>query len=112
MPREMFSAWRNFLSFNLEHFSIPFLLRTFFNPWHRYKAANHKKGLDVGRFLETLFSNIIFCSLGALMRFFVIVYGLAVEVFIFAFGILAFLVWFFLPLILLALLFIGLKFLT
>jgi hypothetical protein len=112
MPREIFFAWRNFLSFNLEHFSIPFLLKTFFHPWHRYKAVSRKGGLDVGRFLETLFSNIIFCSLGALMRFFVIVYGLAAEVFIFVAGILAFLVWFLSPLLLLGLLFIGFKFLT
>ena len=99
VPKEILKAWKNFLKFNLNYFSTPLLLKTFFSPWRRYKMS-YGKGFDIGRYLEAFFSNLIFRFLGAIMRSFLIILGLLVEVFIFFCGIIIFLGWLVLPILL------------
>ncbi|TFG35147.1 MAG: hypothetical protein E4H47_02125, partial [Parcubacteria group bacterium] len=78
VPREILIIWRHFLLFNLNYFSIPLLLKTFFSPWRRYRES-YSRGFDIGRFLETFFANLIYCTLGAIMRSFLIIIGLFSE---------------------------------
>ena len=75
------------------------LLRTFFSPWRRYKWS-YGKGFDARRYVEVFFSNLISRILGAIVRSFLIAAGLAVEVFIIFSGLIAFLGWLLLPLLL------------
>lgn len=108
VPREILRAWRNFLKFNLTYFSIPLLVKSFFSPWKRYKVS-YGKGFDVGKYAEAFFSNLIFRTLGAIMRSFVIIIGLLAEVFIIFGGLMIFFGWFILPAILITGLIFGFK---
>jgi len=99
VPKELLKAWKNFLLFNLNYFSVPLLLKTLFSPWRRYKVSTGK-GLDLGRFFEAVFSNLIFRLLGAIMRGFMIILGLLTEIFIILAGITIFFGWLLLPVLL------------
>ena len=99
MPGNILKAWKNFLLFNLNYFSIPLLLKTLFSPWHRYRVS-YGKGFDIGRYFGALFSNLIFRILGAVMRSFLIFIGLLIEVFVIFAGIIIFLGWLVLPILL------------
>ena len=107
-PGNILKAWRNFLLFNLNYFSIPLLLKTFFSPWRRYKVS-YGKGFDIGRYFEALFSNLIFRTLGAILRSFLIFIGLLVEFFIIFTGAILFFGWLILPALLIAGLIFGFK---
>ena len=98
-PRTILIAWKNFLKFYLNFFSISLLIKTFFSPWRGYKWS-YGKGLNIGRFLETLISNLICRVLGAILRFFLILIGILVEILIIFFGLIIFLGWFVLPIFL------------
>jgi len=105
MPGNILKAWKNFLKFNLNYFSIPLLLKTLFSPWRRYRMS-YGKGFDIGRYFTAFFSNLIFRILGAIMRVFLIIIGLLVEIFLIFAGIIIFFGWIALP----ALLIVGLIF--
>ncbi len=108
VPKEILKAWKNFLKFNLNYFSVPLLLRTFFSPWRKY-GVSRSRGFDLGKFFEALISNLIFRLLGALVRSFLIFIGLLVEVFIFFTGIVIFIGWLILPALLIVGFIFGLK---
>jgi len=99
MPGNILKAWKNFLKFNLNYFSIPLLLKTLFSPWRRYKVS-YGRGFDVGRYFEVFLSNLIFRGLGAIMRIFLIFIGLFVEIFLILGGLIIFFGWLILPLLL------------
>ena len=108
MPRNILRAWRNFLKFNLNYFSVPLLIRSFFSPWRRYSVP-YGRGFDIGKYFETLISNLIFRFLGAAMRSFLIIGGLIFEVLIIFAGIIIFLSWLVLPAILILGLWYGFR---
>ncbi len=91
--------WKNFLKFNLAYFSTWFLLKTFFSPWRRYQWS-YGRGIDIGRYFEVFFSNLISRILGSIVRFFLIIIGMVFELIIFLLGIAVILFWIFLPAIL------------
>ena len=107
-PRAILKAWKNFLLFNLNYFSVPLLLKTFFSHWRRYRWS-YGKGFDPGRYLETFFSNLISRVLGAFVRSFAIVIGVLSEIGILFGGIIVFLGWLVLPAFLIAGLVFGIK---
>lgn len=98
-PKFILQAWQNFLKFNLNYFSVPLLLKTLFSHWRRYRWS-YGRGFDLPRYLETFASNLISRILGAIMRSILISIGLLVEFFIILGGIIAFLGWLFLPILL------------
>jgi len=108
VPRSILIAWKNFLRFNLNYFSIPLLLKTLFSPWRRYQFT-YGKGFDIGRYFTVFFSNLIFRLLGAVMRGFLIIIGLLVEIFIIFAGIIMFFGWLLFPALLIAGLIFGFK---
>ena len=101
MPRNILVNWKNFLKFNLNFFSLPLLFKTFFAPWRRYRFSQGR-GFDLPKYLEVIFSNLIFRILGAIIKSFVIIIGLAAEVFIVLAGIIIFIGWLILPALLVA----------
>jgi hypothetical protein len=98
-PREIVRAWKNFLKFNFNYFSVGLLLRTFFSPWRRY-SMSYGRGLNIGRYIEVFLSNMIFRLIGVILRSFLIFFGLATEVFLFFLGIVVFFAWLLLPVLL------------
>jgi hypothetical protein len=108
VPRGILKAWRNYLLFNLKYFSIKLLLRTLFSYWRNYYWAA-PRGFDAGGYFGAKAGNFISRILGALMRSFLIIIGLAMEIFIFAAGAIVFLVWLVLPALLAGGLLFGLR---
>ena len=106
--KELFKAWKNFLLFNLNYFSIVLLIKTLFSPWRRYKVF-YGRGFDISRFFEAIFSNLIFRILGAVIRSILIFFGLLVQIFIIFIGVVVLISWFLLPAFLIAGLIFGFK---
>jgi len=95
-PLEILKAWRNFLLFNLNYFSIPIFLKTFFSHWRRYRWSYGRR-FDIKRYFETALSNLFSRCIGAVMRSFLICIGLIIEIFIFLGGVLILFGWILLP---------------
>lgn len=106
--KAILQGWANCLRFNLNFWSVPLLLKTFFSHWHRYRYS-YGKGLDFKRYLESFTFNMISRVLGMIMRSVLIVLGLITEVFVFLAGIIVFFVWLMSPFILTWSLFYGFK---
>ena len=104
-PKNILTAWKNFLRFGLNYFSIPLLLKTLFSPWHKYSWV-YPRGLNIEKRLEVFLSNLISRILGVILRIFLIIFGILAEIFIIFSGVIIFLGWLVLP----ALLIIGLIF--
>jgi len=108
MPQNILNIWKNFLLFNLNFFSIPLLLKTLFSHWKRYSWP-YGRGFDLGRYMNVFFSNLISRFLGAIVRLILIIIGLIFEIFIALAGLVLFICWFILPLLLAAGFIIGIK---
>ena len=105
LPKDIFKAWKNFLLFNLNYFSISLLLKTLFFPWRKY-SYSYGRGFDLSRYFEAFTFNLISRALGAIMRICLIVLGLLVQIFIIFAGAIILISWLLLP----AFLIIGLIF--
>lgn len=99
VPKFILKVWKNFLLFNLNYFSVPLLIKTFFSHWRQYKWS-YGRGFDIGRYFEAFASNLISRILGAIVRSILIFIGILIEIFIFFTGIIIFLGWLFLPILL------------
>jgi hypothetical protein len=108
VPKAIFGAWQNCLKFDLNHWSVPTLLRTWFSPWRRYHSS-YGKGFSFSRYFEAFTFNMMSRVLGAIMRTFFIVFGMMTAAAIFLAGGLVFLLWLILPALLLCSLFYGWK---
>lgn len=101
VPKLILKAWKNFLKFGSNYFSIPLLIKTLFSPWKRYRWF-HPRGFDFWLYLETIFSNLIFRVLGAIVRSVLIIIGVFFEILIFFVGLFILLGWLILPFLLVA----------
>ena len=101
-------AWKNLLRFNLGFFSIPVLLKTFISPWRKYEDS-FGRGFDLQRYLEAITFNIMSRVIGMMMRSFLIVMGISIEILIFFGGFVFFIIWLILPILIIAGLWLGLK---
>lgn len=105
-PKEILRGWGNILWFNLEYFSVFFLLKTLFSPWRKTQWAYGKR-LDIGKWFEVLAGNLISRLLGAIIRTSLIGAGFFIEIILVFLGPLVFISWFFLPLLLFYLFYQG-----
>ena len=108
VPAEILKGWKNFLVFNLNFFSVPNLLMSYFAPWRRY-SVSYGRGFDVMVYLEAFFSNMIFRIIGAIVRTVLIFMGVVSEIFFLIAGLLVLLVWLALPVLLLGGFLLGLN---
>ncbi|MBI2642580.1 MAG: ATP-dependent Clp protease ATP-binding subunit [Candidatus Wildermuthbacteria bacterium] len=96
VPREIVRGWGNILWFNLEYFSLFFLLKTLFSPWRR-QTVSYGKGFNFGRFFDALIGNLISRLLGALVRASLLAMGIMGQIALFFAGPAVFIVWFVFP---------------
>jgi len=102
-PKAILKAWKNFLLFNLNFFSVFPLIKTLISPLHQYQWS-YPRGLDIPKYLEVLFSNMITRVLGLILRTFFILAGILFEILILIIGFFIFIGWFILPAVLVFLL--------
>ncbi|MDO8470849.1 MAG: hypothetical protein Q7S63_02620 [bacterium] len=95
-PKEILGAWYRVCSYSFTYFSTPVLVQTLFSPWRRSEWG-YPRIFDLGKFLETFFSNIISRILGAIMRIFMIFFGILGELCVFFAGMLVFILWLLAP---------------
>ena len=100
-PKEILKGLRNILWFELNYFSVGLLVKTFFSPWRKI-SWDYGRGFDLGRFLFTFASNLISRILGAVVRSFIITWGIAGQLALLCLGSLFFLFWLGLPALLIA----------
>ncbi len=81
-----------------DFFSIPILLRTFFQPWHRdYIPLSTRQSLqDIGRILAL---NLISRFFGMIIRAFFIIFGLILEILAFCSVVFFFILWLVFPIL-------------
>ncbi len=96
MPKNILHSWKDIFRFYLNYFSIPLLLKTLFAPW-RHNLLLYPKGFDIGKYFEIFISNLISRTIGAILRFFLILIGFFVEILIILAGVIMLFVWFVLP---------------
>ena len=108
VPKEILKGWINFLKFGLNFFSIPQLIKTLFSHWRRYKWF-YPRGFDFWKYSETLFSNLISRTLGAVLRSVLIAVGIVFEGFVLVAGLLVLLAWFVFPFILILAIYNGFR---
>ena len=101
MPKFLLGVWKNYILFALSYFSVPFLLKSLFAPWRKYKW-NYPKGFAVGEFFSTLISNAISRILGALVRIVLIVIGILFQIFVIFAGLMIVFLWIAIPFIIIA----------
>jgi len=94
---EILKAWKNFLWFNLNYFSVATLLKTYFSPWRRYYSS-YGKVFKVWENIEVLIFNTMSRIIGAVLRTFLIIAGLFLELIIIILGIIILAAWLILPL--------------
>ncbi len=99
VPKAILKAWQNFLLFNLNYFSVPTLLKTFFSHWRKY-GYSYGKIFEIWRNIETFIFNMMSRIIGAILRTIFIITGLLLEIFIILAGIIIFLGWLILPFLL------------
>lgn len=90
---ELLKIWENFIVFTWQYFSIFELFKTLFSPWRRDVTAQSWRGLHPVRTLELVFENLISRIIGAVVRIFVIVFGLGISLFVLIFGLIAIFLW-------------------
>lgn len=108
VPKQILIGWKNFLKFGLYYFSITFLLKNLFSPWRKYYWT-FPRGLDIGKIIETVFSNLLSRIIGAIVRSFYIFFGILFEILVLILGFVFLSFWFFLPLILIFVFFYGIR---
>jgi len=85
VPREVLRGWKNFLWFNLDYFSVPTLLRTFFSHWHKYRYPYGKR-FAPWRYFEAFVFNTFSRIIGIIFRTVFIILGILIEILIFFIG--------------------------
>ncbi|MCD6410565.1 hypothetical protein J7K92_01330 [bacterium] len=110
MPKEIQRGWFNYLKFYLNYFSVPILLKTFFTPWRRY-SWSYGRGFSFSRYFEVFISNMSTRIIGMIVRTFLIIAGIIVDLFVLVFGAGFYLIWFFLPVIIIILFVMGFNYL-
>jgi len=104
----LLKALKNILKFNLNYWSIGFLLKTLFSYWRKYHMS-YGEHFNPKRYFNAFVFNLMSRTIGGIIRGSLILCGLISEILIFIGGAFVFLVWIFLPFILIFGLILGVK---
>lgn len=98
IPKNLVGGFRNLVWFGFNFFSIEYCFHTLFAPWKKI-AWSYGKGFDLGKRVETFFSNLFSRFVGFFMRIFVILFWIVYECIIIVLAILSVICWIVFPLI-------------
>ena len=101
MPKILAQIWKNYILFATNFFSLPLLFKTLLSPWRR-NAWRYPKALDIQEYLNVFISNIFSRLMGFALRLILIVTGAIFQIFVAVAGIIAIVLWLFLPFIIIA----------
>lgn len=107
-PATFLKIWADFIWFLYHFFSIPLLTRTLFSKWRRIGEVRTKR-FDVGDFLSVLFINTVMRIVGFFIRACTILAGLISIILAILAGVAVFVLWFFLPAVVVILGIVGTK---
>lgn len=99
--RGMWHVWHNLLWFTIHVFSIPQLSRSWLAPFKRITEPK-KKGFDLEEFASRLLINALSRIIGTIARTFIIGTGLVATTGVACLGIVTYITWALLPLILIS----------
>lgn len=105
--KSLLKIWQNFIIFVREYFSIFLLLKTLAYPWRR-DSTKYGRGFSIKNFLETLSFNLISRGIGFFMRSVTIIVGVVCLAGAIVLGVVALIIWVFLPAILIFMIGFGL----
>lgn len=105
-PFEILHIGRNFLAWTWHFFSIGYFVPRLFSPWHR-DITGYGRGFDLKRFLHVWGWNLISRVIGAVMRLITMIVGVLTVAFVILATFFAFLIWYFLPVLIPILFIIG-----
>ena len=94
--RVILSAWKNFLRFYFNYFSIPILFRTLFSPWKRISEPYGKK-FDPWHYIEAFVMNVMSRTIGAIIRICFLVVGIFFQIIVFLSGLVFLVFWIIAP---------------
>ena len=103
---DYFKVWKNLIWFLWNFFSIKILLKTFFEPFERLKE-NYSGGLDLEEFATSIVITTLMRVVGMFARSVVIILGLISLTFFIVGGLLGFLFWLILPILVIWIIFIS-----
>jgi len=109
MPKNILRAWKNFLWFTLNYFSVPMLITSFFSHWHKYYYP-YGRAWDLWRYFEAFVFNTFSRIIGVILRTLLIITGIILEIAVILIGAAILIVWLLLPFLLLAGLWLGFKY--
>jgi hypothetical protein len=108
VPKELLKAWKNYLRFYAEFFSIGHLLKTLVAPWHGL-SWGYGRGFSPARYFETIVSNGFSRTIGAMIRLLLIIIGIVFEIIVFVLGLVVIISWILLPIVLVGGFIFGIK---
>lgn len=100
--KNILTAWKNFVIFSMEYFSIPLLLKTLISPWKR-DITKKPRGFDLKEIFQYLSFNAVSRVMGLIIRLPTICIGILSFFATVIFGALFFIIWLVLPLIIIGL---------
>jgi hypothetical protein len=100
-PKQILMVIKNFLAFGAYFFSAKELLFSLFAPWKR-QIEDYGKGFDFEVYFRVFSGNLISRVIGCIVRIIFLIAFLIFEIIVFILGIISLIIWFFLPLILIA----------
>jgi ATP-dependent Clp protease ATP-binding subunit ClpC len=92
VPSFILKIWRNFILFFLHFFSIGYLVRTLFSPWHRLQTGLGR-GFSFNKLFEVLSYNLVSRGVGFCVRLFLIGCGFFFLSLTAIFGAIIFILW-------------------
>lgn len=101
--------WVNFIAFFYNFFSVGFLFRHLLEPFKRMGEERKSRAWDLGDMFEVFVVNIIMRFIGATLRTALISIGLILMLITTVLGIIFFIAWTFMPILIMLLVLAGLK---
>ncbi len=98
-PRSIARAWRNFLIWAANYFSLGLHLKHLFSPWRRTVTLYASRGFDFNAWIDSVLITNFSRLIGFVVRVATIFIGLVWLLLVFLFGFLLFVGWYLLPIL-------------